>query len=29
MEGQVQQLLLDAQDPDKLCRMYTGWAAWL
>ena len=29
VEGQVQQLLLDAQDPDKLCRMYAGWAAWL
>ena len=29
VEGQVQQLLLDAQDPDKLCRMYVGWAAWL
>ena len=29
VEGQVQQLLHDAQDPDKLCRMYVGWAAWL
>mmetsp|Transcript_4049 Transcript_4049/g.11433 ORF Transcript_4049/g.11433 Transcript_4049/m.11433 type:complete len:1027 (+) Transcript_4049:606-3686(+) len=29
VEGQVQQLLQDAQDPDKLCRMYEGWAAWL
>jgi ataxia telangiectasia mutated family protein len=29
VEGQVQQLLHDAQDPDNLCRMYCGWAAWL
>lgn len=29
VEGQVQQLLHDAQDPDKLCYMYVGWAAWL
>ncbi|KAK9806879.1 hypothetical protein WJX72_005975 [[Myrmecia] bisecta] len=29
VEGQVQQLLHDAQDPDKLCRMYVGWAAWM
>lgn len=28
VEGQVQQLLADAQDPDKLCRMYIGWQAW-
>ncbi|EFN57684.1 hypothetical protein CHLNCDRAFT_142874 [Chlorella variabilis] len=28
MEGQVQQLLQDAQDRDKLCRMYVGWQAW-
>lgn len=26
--GQVQQLLADAQDPDKLCRLYIGWQAW-
>lgn len=29
VEGQVQQLLHDAQDPDFLSRMYVGWAAWL
>ena len=28
VEGQVQQLIQDARDPDKLCRMYFGWAAW-
>lgn len=28
VEGQVQQLLADAQDPDKLSRMYIGWQAW-
>ena len=22
-------LLLEAQDPDRLCRMYVGWAPWL
>lgn len=29
VEGQVQQLLQDAQDPEKLCAMYAGWAPWL
>ena len=29
IKGQVQQLLQDAQDPDKLCKMYVGWSAWL
>ena len=29
VEGQVQQLLQDARDPDKLCRLYPGWAAWV
>ena len=29
IEGQVQQLLQDAQDPEKLCAMYPGWAAWV
>ena len=29
VEGQVQQLLQDAQDPEKLCRMFAGWAAWV
>ena len=27
VEGQVQQLLLDAQNPDSLCRMYIGCAS--
>lgn len=29
VEGQVQQLLQDARDPDKLCRLFPGWAAWV
>ncbi len=29
VEGQVQQLLHDAQDPDLLSRMYAGWAPYL
>jgi hypothetical protein len=29
VEGQVQQLLQEAQDPDRLCRMFVGWASWL
>ena len=29
VEGQVQQLLQEAQDPDRLCRMFPGWAPWL
>jgi ataxia telangiectasia mutated family protein len=29
VEGQVQQLLQDARDPEKLCAMYPGWAPWL
>ena len=29
VEGQVQRLLMDAQDHSKLCRMYVGWAAWV
>ena len=28
VEGHVQQLIQDARDPDKLCRMYPGWAPW-
>lgn len=28
IEGQVQQLIQDARDPDKLCAMYPGWAPW-
>ena len=29
VEGQVQQLLHDAQDHEKLSRMYVGWASWV
>ena len=29
VEGQVQQLLQDAQDLDYLSQMYAGWAAWV
>ena len=29
VEGQVQQLLQEAQDPDRLCRLFVGWAPWL
>lgn len=29
IEGQVQSLLQEAQDPERLCRMFVGWAAWL
>ncbi|KAH7439401.1 hypothetical protein KP509_04G059200 [Ceratopteris richardii] len=29
IEGQVQQLIQDAQDPDKLCQLFPGWAPWL
>jgi len=29
VEGQVQELLREAQDPDRLCRLYVGWAPWL
>jgi phosphatidylinositol kinase/protein kinase (PI-3 family) len=28
VEGQVQQLLVDAQDGDKLVKMFVGWAPW-
>lgn len=28
-EGQVKQLLQDAQNPQNLSRMYLGWAPWL
>lgn len=27
--GQVQKLIQEARDPDKLCRMYVGWSAFL
>lgn len=29
VEGQVQHLLMEAQDPDNLSRMYVGWAPWM
>lgn len=29
VHGQVQQLIQDAIDADRLCRMFPGWAAWL
>lgn len=29
VHGQVQQLIQDAIDPDRLCNMFPGWAAWL
>jgi ataxia telangiectasia mutated family protein len=29
VEGQVQQLIQDARDPDKLCRLFPGWAPWV
>ncbi|XP_052181201.1 serine/threonine-protein kinase ATM isoform X3 [Diospyros lotus] len=29
VHGQVQQLIQDAIDSDRLCQMFPGWAAWL
>eukprot|EP00850_Spirogloea_muscicola_P022712 SM000308S11822 [mRNA] locus=s308:82698:105864:+ [translate_table: standard] len=29
IQGQVQQLIQDAVDPERLCTMFPGWAAWL
>ncbi|XP_022135092.1 serine/threonine-protein kinase ATM isoform X3 [Momordica charantia] len=29
VHGQVQQLIQDAIDPDRLCNMFPGWGAWL
>ena len=29
VEGQVRALLDEARDPENLCRMFDGWAAWL
>ncbi|KAK4394662.1 Serine/threonine-protein kinase ATM, partial [Sesamum angolense] len=29
VHGQVQQLIQDAKDPDRLCHMFPGWGAWL
>eukprot|EP01105_Mastigella_eilhardi_P010587 TRINITY_DN2472_c0_g1_i1.p1 TRINITY_DN2472_c0_g1~~TRINITY_DN2472_c0_g1_i1.p1 ORF type:complete len:2237 (+),score=571.05 TRINITY_DN2472_c0_g1_i1:1980-8690(+) len=28
-EGQVNQLITEAQDPELLCKMYDGWAPWV
>lgn len=27
--GQVASLLREAADPEKLCKMYVGWGAWV
>ncbi|XP_022845090.1 serine/threonine-protein kinase ATM isoform X2 [Olea europaea var. sylvestris] len=29
VHGQVQQLIQDAIDPDRLCHLFPGWGAWL
>ncbi|KAF9625359.1 hypothetical protein IFM89_022141 [Coptis chinensis] len=29
VHGQVQQLIQDAIDPDRLCQMFPGWGSWL
>ncbi|KAK7852517.1 serine/threonine-protein kinase atm [Quercus suber] len=29
VRGQVQQLIQDAIDPERLCHMFPGWGAWL
>ncbi|KAJ7559328.1 hypothetical protein O6H91_04G079500 [Diphasiastrum complanatum] len=29
LQGQVQQLIQDAQDPEHLAQMFPGWGAWL
>ncbi|CAI0398621.1 unnamed protein product, partial [Linum tenue] len=29
VNGQVQQLIQDAIDPERLCQMFPGWGAWL
>ncbi|XP_027337565.1 serine/threonine-protein kinase ATM [Abrus precatorius] len=29
IHGQVQQLIQDAIDPERLCQMFPGWGAWL
>ncbi|KAJ0106491.1 hypothetical protein Patl1_18036 [Pistacia atlantica] len=29
VHGQVQQLIQDAIDPERLCLMFAGWGAWL
>lgn len=29
VEGQVRLLMNSAQDPDKLCKLFGGWSAWV
>jgi ataxia telangiectasia mutated family protein len=29
VKGQVARLVNDARDPQKLCRLYHGWAPWV
>ncbi|XP_054822230.1 serine/threonine-protein kinase ATM-like isoform X1 [Prosopis cineraria] len=29
VHGQIQQLIQDAIDPERLCQMFPGWGAWL
>ncbi|PWA75700.1 hypothetical protein CTI12_AA217690 [Artemisia annua] len=29
LTSNVQQLIQDAIDPDRLCNMFPGWAGWL
>ncbi|GAQ86367.1 Protein kinase ATM/Tel1 [Klebsormidium nitens] len=29
LQGQVQQLIQDAQDPERLCQMFPGWGSWI
>jgi serine-protein kinase ATM len=29
VEGQVRLLINAAQDPDKLCKLFGGWSAWV
>ena len=29
VEGQVSQLIVEAEDPSRLCQMFPGWAPWL
>jgi len=29
VEGQVHTLIHEARDPERLCKMYPGWAAWV
>ena len=29
VHGQINQLIQEAQDPDRLCKMFPGWAPWV